>query len=953
MAALGLLWWAGWPPELAPAFWVMAGLAVAVDARPNTAGKRRAGAVVLPSVCFTFAIVLAWGFVPALAVQAVTAAIAGVRAVHPVRRTVHLLAQYAAALGAAAAVAGMGGLRLPLDAVRWTDALLVLGAAVAWTVGRAVTASLIARLVTETPRDLDGAGRPRVELPSTGAMLLLGAVLPAVAAASAVLVPLVLVPLFAVDRMARSTRDHARAARADVLTGLPNRRALLGAAHRLGRSRRGALLLLDLDRFKDVNDALGQPGGDRLLTAVADRLAAAVAPHDVVARLGGDEFAVLATRVDDSADARRLARHLTSVLEEPVTIDGLPVDVSAAVGVALHPEHGDDVAALLQHAEIAMYEAKQRGETCVVYAPGGDGAPHRLALLADLRAVLRGDESAGTIGLWYQPQVAIADGEVLGVEALLRWRHPLRGMVDPEEVVRVAEQTAVMRLLTARVVADAVAQAARWRAAGHRIRVAVNVSVRDLHTGDLGRHVEELLAAYDLPADLLQIELTESALLTDARQVLATIGRLHQLGVAISLDDFGTGWSSLQHLRRLPLSEVKIDRSFVLGMTANAEDAAIVRSVIELAAALRLRVVAEGVEDERTWRALHAAGCHSAQGWFYARPMPADEFGTWLSRYRPVGPAAASAPAQSSVAAAVAAVPSAPVPSSAAPSSSRVSSPGKVTVPLPAQGSPPMPATASAATQQQPQPEPQAEPESRLQPEAQVEPESRLQPEVQAEPASRSRPEPSSPSHAEPGPQSQPHLAGEPVPFVGPVPAARPVAVAGAPAEPTAVPRRVEPVAVTPMPPAPEPIAPLPVAPDPIAPAPVPPAPVIPAPTSPALMAAVPAASASATPESSAAAPVAPGSGVAAPVVSDSGVAACVAPQPGVAASPASRWAAPAVDQVGAQRAQATQPRRPDFVDVPLPGMPEVVGDRPARTADYGPNGEPGSARAGAVEPER
>ncbi|MBQ1012858.1 EAL domain-containing protein, partial [Micromonospora sp. M51] len=212
------------------------------------------------------------------------------------------------------------------------------------------------------------------------------------------------------------------------------------------------------------------------------------------------------------------------------------------------------------------------------------------------------------------------------------------GMVDPEELIRVAEQSAVMRLLTRRVVDDVVEQLAKWSAAGIGLRAALNVSVRDLHTGEIADQIADRLARYGVPAERLQVEITEGALMADPRRVLATISQLHRIGVAISLDDFGTGYSSLQHLRRLPLSEVKVDRSFVLGMADDADDAAIVRSMIELAGALGLRVVAEGVEDERTWRMLHTAGCDAAQGWFYARPMPAEELVTWLARYRPVRP---------------------------------------------------------------------------------------------------------------------------------------------------------------------------------------------------------------------------------------------------------------------------------------------------------------------------
>jgi predicted signal transduction protein with EAL and GGDEF domain len=367
-----------------------------------------------------------------------------------------------------------------------------------------------------------------------------------------------------------------------------------------------------------------------------------VRPGDVVARLGGDEFAILAPRLDGVDAARDLAAKVVAALTEPVSLEGLPLDVAGSMGIALYPDHGEDFATLLRHADVAMYDAKHRGDEVAVYSPDSDhNSPERLSLLADLRRALESPDG-DQIAMYYQPQVAIETGEVVGVEALLRWRHPVRGMVDPEELIRVAEQSAVMRLLTRRVVDDVVEQIAKWSAAGLHLRAALNVSVRDLHTGEIADQIADRLARYGLSPERLQLEITEGALMADPRRVLATIARLDQIGVAIALDDFGTGYSSMQHLRRLPLAEVKVDRSFVLGMATDTDDAAIVRSVIELAGALGLRVVAEGVEDERTWRLLHAAGCHVAQGWFYARPMPAGELVDWLSRYRAVRPVTSS-----------------------------------------------------------------------------------------------------------------------------------------------------------------------------------------------------------------------------------------------------------------------------------------------------------------------
>jgi len=659
----------GLPDQLADlpaAFWLMAALAVISDSRPFTPPGLRRRSEVFPSVCFTFAILLAWGLGPAVAVQAAAVAVFAWRARHVPWRAAFNGAQYALALAAAHAVATLVGAG-PYAGITDpgpTDVAVAVGAAVAWFVVNYTTVTLAVRL------RFGGRWWPIIrrglgfELLSTGSLLLLAPILVAAARADAALIPLVLVPLYALYRMAES-------ARLDPLTGMANRKVLITEftdqapvhADLIGGGApdaRMALLLLDLDRFKQVNDALGHTVGDRLLIEAGRRLAGVVRTQDLVVRLGGDEFAILATRITGAEQARELADQVVTVLAEPVPLDGLPLDVGGSVGIAIYPDHGEDFATLLQHADVAMYDAKASGDGSAVYAAESDhNSPERLSLLADLRRVLDvgGAHAAttetdvgdvGEIAMYYQPQIEISTGTVIGVEALLRWRHPRRGMVDPEELIRVAEQSAVMRLLTRRVVDDVLEQVAKWGAAGVHLRAAVNVSVRDLHTGDIAEQIADRLSRYGIPPDQLQLEITEGALMADPRRVLTTIARLDRIGVAIALDDFGTGYSSMQHLRRLPLAEVKVDRSFVLGMATDADDAAIVRSLIELARALGLRVVAEGVEDEATWRLLHAAGCHAAQGWFYARPMPADQLVSWLARYRPVapGPSDTFAPAE-------------------------------------------------------------------------------------------------------------------------------------------------------------------------------------------------------------------------------------------------------------------------------------------------------------------
>jgi diguanylate cyclase (GGDEF)-like protein len=631
------------------AFWTVAALAVLVDARPFSAPGGYRTSAVFPSICFTFALLVGWGLLAAVAAQTAAVVVSSVRLRHAPWRAVFNAAQYALALAAAAAVLRLADMPalFTADSPGVTGLLVFLAATAAWFVVNEglVTTAVWLRFGGGWWSTLTRTLVP--EALSTLGLLVLAPVVVAAARVSAAMVPLMLVPLYAVGQLARASQEAQRKSFVDTLTGLPNRKALFAEmraararsrrpAHSTAvrRSTRLALLLLDIDLFKQVNDALGHAVGDRLLGEVAARLRSAVGPHGFVARLGGDEFGVLASRVTDLGAARRLAETVAGALAEPVTLDGLPLDVSAAIGIALCPEHGTDHLTLLRHADVAMYDAKHRGATIAVYSPESDhNSLERLELLADLRRALeaRSDE----IALYYQPQVDIHSGEVVCVEALLRWHHPQRGLVDPEVAIKVAEQTAVMRLLTRRVIEDVVGQLAKWRAHGLSLRASINVSVRDLHRPDLVDHLTDLLADQGVPPNQVQLELTEGALMADPRRVLVTLHRLDRLGVALSLDDFGTGYSSLQHLRRLPLAEVKIDRSFVLGMSTDPDDAAVVRSIIELARALGLRVVAEGVEDDRTRRMLVTAGCEVAQGWLYARPMPADELVGWLARYRP------------------------------------------------------------------------------------------------------------------------------------------------------------------------------------------------------------------------------------------------------------------------------------------------------------------------------
>jgi diguanylate cyclase (GGDEF)-like protein len=640
---------------LPPAYWLVLGLAVVVDAQPfrplARAAHHRQPPAVSRSLCFSFAALLLWGLGPAVLVALAAAVVLFWRLRAAAWRIAFNLAQYTLSYGAAALVLRLLGVGHPST---WSGLLAVAGmllAAVAWfAVSYLLVCTAVALRFGGAPRTilLDSLG---YEALTTGALLLLAPILAAASTVSPWLFVAALLPLYAVYRTARMALDLQRSALVDRLTGLANRK---GLSRRIAdeialRADRVAeaggdgpygpvLLVLDLDRFKDVNDALGHGVGDRLLQEVGRRLRAGLPDEVLVARLGGDEFAVVLPEVSGVAVARAYAEKVAAMLGGPVHVDGMPLEVASSIGAALHPLHGADFDELLRHADVAMYEAKSRNDAVALYAAEADhNSPARLGLLGDLRRTLERPDrpELGELGVFYQPQVEISTGAVVGVEALLRWRHPEHGMVGPEEVIRAAEHTPVMRLLTCRVIDEVVSQLARWAQVGVAPRAAINVSVRDLHSSHLVDHLAAQLDRHGIGPDQIELEITEGALMADPRRVLATLRQLDRLGVALSLDDFGTGYSSMLHLRRLPLSEVKIDRSFVIGMGADDDDAAIVRSIIELARALGLRVVAEGVEDERTWRRLSELGCQVAQGWFFARPMPATELTSWLGRYRP------------------------------------------------------------------------------------------------------------------------------------------------------------------------------------------------------------------------------------------------------------------------------------------------------------------------------
>jgi diguanylate cyclase (GGDEF)-like protein len=435
----------------------------------------------------------------------------------------------------------------------------------------------------------------------------------------------------------------------DRLTGLPNRaqfrdavRAAIEAntdIHDGGRGPRPvAVVMLDLDRFKHVNDVLGYAFGDRLLKGVAERLLRqSVREGDMVARLSGDEFALLLPDANEQA-ALAVAERIADVFQLPMTMDDHTVDLAAGFGVACWPAHAADADTLINRAEVAMYSAKSKTGTAQVYDPVIDSSSARsLSLLSELRRALDNDE----LRLFLQPKISVADGRFTGAEALVRWQHPTRGMVPPMEFIPFAEQTGFVRHLTLWMV-EAVAQQWASLSALGLSSVSVNLSTRDLLDQELPAKIQRILRRHGMPNKAMCLEITESAIMDEPQRALATLNALSGAGFKLSIDDFGTGYSSLAYLKRLPVNELKIDRSFVMAMETDADDAKIVRSTIDLAHNLGLTVVAEGVENMSVLRLLGELNCDEAQGYHMSRPLPAAEMVAFAARWN-AQPAASEA----------------------------------------------------------------------------------------------------------------------------------------------------------------------------------------------------------------------------------------------------------------------------------------------------------------------
>jgi diguanylate cyclase (GGDEF)-like protein/PAS domain S-box-containing protein len=508
------------------------------------------------------------------------------------------------------------------------------GGAVAHFLGRAATAMYALRpdILADLTRCIDDQLPFRREMPHQ-----LGGT-ERVLDVTYVFVPPDLVTVHSEDVTERKEAELTltRQALHDGLTGLPNRSLLRmrlqqALAAQSADDQSVALLLLDLDRFKEVNDTLGHQVGDALLQETASRLQGAVRTSDLVARLGGDEFAIVLHGAN-AAGATHMAETLVRVLQAPFVLEGQPLVVDASIGIAIAPEHGQDADTMVRCADVAMYEAKRGGTRVALYCAANDQhSPDRLALLGELQHAIDHDE----LLLHYQPKLDLRDGRLVGVEALVRWEHPERGFLPPSEFIPLVEQTGLIYPLSRWVLGAALQQQRAWRDVGIEVPVAVNLSRRIVHDLELPDMVAGALARWFLPADSLVLEITESSLMADPLRADENLRQLHALGVQISIDDFGTGYSSLASLKNLTVDELKIDQSFVQAMATDTSSRAIVRAAIDLADALNLRVVAEGVEDRATWDVLAGLGCDVAQGYFVCRPIAAAELEAWVAEVSP------------------------------------------------------------------------------------------------------------------------------------------------------------------------------------------------------------------------------------------------------------------------------------------------------------------------------
>jgi diguanylate cyclase (GGDEF)-like protein len=637
-----MAWTQTWRISGAALFWLLSSFVVIGELLPIPVPRRHGLAKVTISSAFAFAILIRFGVLPAAVVYAGSCLVAdGIERVAPIKALFNV-AQYTLAVVSAGAVLLLAG-ELPMTRITAEELPAVLAAAAAFFVVNHLLACTAAALLAGIPIMKYMRDDLAFQAWTAGCVLAFAPAVVASANSSLALVPVAFVPLLAIYAGGRKAAAASHLAYHDALTELPNRRllserlrVLLAAAEREGQPI--GVLLLDLDDFKSINDTLGHELGDLAIKQVAQRFEASLGEHAMLARLGGDEFAAVVA--GGQAEAEATAEKLLGALDRPLELESLQVHTGASIGISYFPQHGRNVRELLRHADIALYCAKASNAAFQAYTEEYDEySIDRLALAAQLR---RGIER-GELTVEYQPKVPLGGGPVSSVEALVRWNHPQLGRIEPSAFIPLAEQTGIIKPLTERVLESALAQVKQWRAEGLDISVSINVSTRSLLDHELPSMIGGALERWELPASVLQLEITESRVIADLRRARAALDQLRAMKVTIAIDDFGTGFSSLSQLQQLPIDELKIDRSFVTRMESKQNDAVLVRSMIELGQNLGLRVTAEGVETENVTSKLRQLGCDFAQGFHTGRPMPADEFRRHLEATEPSAPALVTA----------------------------------------------------------------------------------------------------------------------------------------------------------------------------------------------------------------------------------------------------------------------------------------------------------------------
>jgi diguanylate cyclase (GGDEF)-like protein len=614
-------------------YWALALSVLVGELYPLEIPRSSGDGEVTVSTMFSFALLLTAGLIPAIAAQALASALQDAFARKPLWRIGFNIGQYTLALAAAAAALALVlGQQPPLDSRFGPTELggIVVGAS-AFFVVNTLLVSRATALYTDTPYFSALRGDVLFNL-SVGAVLLcLSPIVVTVLDFSPVLFPLFFMPLIGIYRAGQQAARTAKAehqASHDGLTELPNRRWFREEVDKVLNDPsldRVAVVLVDLDRFKEVNDTLGHHHGDMVLRELGARLRSSMREQDLVARLGGDEFALCMRDVSELG-AEEAVRRFQSALQVPFEVDGIHIELEASAGLAWYPDHGDDVATLLRRADVAMYRAKGQHLPLVTYRPEEDFHSHaRLALVGDLRRALH----EAQLVLHYQPQVDVRDGRAVAVEGLVRWNHPERGLLAPSDFIDVAEQTGLIKDLTYAVLSIGLRDLHHWRAEGRDLSLSLNIPARCLLDRIFPIEVERLLELHRVEGRLLTLELTESSVMVDADAAKATMEHLSRIGVSVAIDDFGTGYSSLAYLSDFPVDELKIDRTLLVGMPVDPRKAVIVKSTIELAHELNLRTVAEGIEDAETLERMLELGCDRAQGFHLSKPLPSEDLLRW------------------------------------------------------------------------------------------------------------------------------------------------------------------------------------------------------------------------------------------------------------------------------------------------------------------------------------